>query len=160
MVRYSILDRLLREPTARVEETLRHPSPSREMIYRAQVEHDLECLLNTRRICDILPESQREVARSIYFYGLEDLSRFSLIGERTEQERGRLAASIRRTIEIFEPRIRGVEVIVPRRRPNDVELRFQIAGSLFLEGKPEPVRYDTVFDSARGSYNVSETAHA
>src|ERR1035438_5178728 len=117
MIVFSVLNRLVAEETAGRKGTTvssgegrggqRQGSVTKGEFekYRAAVRHDLEWLLNTRRIADPLPEGLREVEKSVYLYGLPDYSQLSLYNERNTADHDRLAAMIARTIELFEPRI-------------------------------------------------------
>jgi type VI secretion system protein ImpF len=122
--------------------------------YRAAVRNDLEWLLNTRRIADLLPEHLKEVERSIYCYGLPDLASLNLNPSSRQADRDRLAAIIGRVIEVFEPRILNVRVTVDDRSYSPYDLHFRVSGRLRMKPRPEPVCYDTALDTTRGEYNV------
>src|SRR5437660_8967311 len=69
------------------------------------VQRDLEDLLNTRQTHIGLPEEFQEVHRSIYAYGLPDLTSLNSI---TPTQREAIGRVIERMIECFEPRLHHV----------------------------------------------------
>jgi len=169
MIVLSLLDRLVEDNDADREEALTSVSgPSahgrvhretgvtrREFErYRASVRHDLEWLLNTRRIATPLPDGLKEVERSVYCYGLPDFSHLNLHPGRSEGDQSRLAGIITRVIELFEPRILDVRVTVASRSDAMQNVRFQVSGKLKMKPRPEPVFYDTTLDVTRGEYAV------
>jgi type VI secretion system protein ImpF len=148
----------------RLEEVRRLAEPQRYKeefkIYLSNVRRDLEWLLNTRRIADPIPDHLRDVARSVYNYGLPDFSQENVASQRHEQSRDRLTTAIARTIELFEPRILDVRVVALSKQGSDPRIRFQVTGRLKVEPRPEPICYDTVFDSATGAFEVLGMARA
>lgn len=162
MIVFSILNRLVQErgevqTRSDVEERGRGtPAVSKAEIerYRAAVRADLEWLLNTRRIALPLPEGLKEVERSVYYYGLPDLAQLNLTPSKSIGDQDRLSAIIRRTIELFEPRILEPRVSVDTRRLSGVDVHFKILGKLKLKPQPAPVVYDTTLDLNRGQYAV------
>ena len=76
-VTLSVLDRLIdREAGSQVEAPLSRSQSVRLM--KSAVRRDLEWLLNTRRIFPEPHESLKEVNRSLYNYGLQDLSSYAI----------------------------------------------------------------------------------
>jgi type VI secretion system protein ImpF len=124
----------------------------------AAVLRDLEWLLNTRRIAEPAPDSYPETQRSVYHFGLPDIT--SLTGG-TEVMRRRLVRQIDECIERFEPRLTAVRV-----SPIEVEagqrrqLRFVIEAFLRMEPNPERVSFDTVLEVGSGTFRVSGGSHA
>jgi type VI secretion system protein ImpF len=164
MIVFSVLNRLVQERGASrnvMTSTLEERGRSAQAVskgelerYRAAVRSDLEWLLNTRRIALELPEGLKEVERSLYYYGLPDLTSLNLHPSKSLGDQERLSALIARTIEIFEPRILAPRVSVEARRVSSGDVRFQISGKLKLKPHPAPVVYDTVLDLSRGQYAV------
>jgi type VI secretion system protein ImpF len=162
MIVFSVLDRLMDDPEVEIVRRLPEHQRSKEefKIYLAKVRRDLEWLLNTRRISDSVPDHLKDVARSVYNYGLPDFSQENLASQRNEQHRDRFASTIARTIELFEPRILDVRVLALPKQGTDPRIRFQVMGRLNVEPRPEPICYDTVLDSATGAYEVLGVARA
>src|ERR1700694_5500950 len=77
IVTLSVLDRLIDyEPKSRTESMPTAAQSLRAM--KAALRRDLEWLMNTRRVIDDLPESCTELQRSVYHYGLPDISSMSI----------------------------------------------------------------------------------
>src|SRR3954468_3883696 len=73
----SALDRLIDlEPENRLENPLSRSQSVR--LLKSAVRRDLEWLLNSRRIADTPDEGLKEVNRSVYMYGLPDLSALTM----------------------------------------------------------------------------------
>src|SRR5512140_1602921 len=106
-VTQSVLERLLdRDPSGVTE-----PPPTRAQsvrLLRASVRRDLEWLLNTRRTPEPAEEDFPEVAKSLYNFGLPDLN---ALHWESSRDRTRLARVVQEAILIFEPRLRGIQVI-------------------------------------------------
>jgi type VI secretion system protein ImpF len=61
---------------------------------------------------------------------------------------------LERTIELFEPRLKGVRVAVDPPSGERRTLRFQIEGMLMMDPAPERVSFDTLLDPGSGQYLV------
>jgi len=146
-----ILDRLIDlNPDTTPEPPANRSQSVRQL--KASLRRDLEWLLNTRRNPDEAPETYEELFRSLYNYGLPDVTSMGLNSPRDRQ---RLLRLIEQTIEIFEPRLAGVRVraldnagLGPR------ILRFQIEGLLKMDPAPEQILFDTVLQLNSGEYQV------
>jgi len=150
-VTQSILERLIdRDPGSQSE-----MAPTRAQSVRglkASVRRDLEWLLNTRRTPDFVGREYPELERSLFNYGLPDLTSLSWQSERDRQRLGRL---IELALEIFEPRLRRVRVMpVGELSGNQYVLRFQIEGMLQMVPAPEHISFDTVLQLSSGEYQV------
>jgi type VI secretion system protein ImpF len=148
----SVLDRLIDlEP----ENTLENP-PSRSQSVRVlknAVRRDLEWLLNTRRICDPPDEGLKETNRSVYVYGLPDLSALTMAAS---GDRGRLVRQILATIDLFEPRLTHVRLVMvetPDAAKKDVRMRIE--AMLRMDPVPEPISFDTVIELKSGNCRLS-----
>lgn len=144
----SIVDRLVDlEPGAAVDA----PVSLAESVRRAKagLRRDLDWLLNTRRTAIRVPEGLDELRRSVFWYGLPDLSSLS---HDSPEDRVALLRSIERAIALFEPRLADVRVsLVEDDTPaHRRELHFVIEGTFLLDPTPERVAYDTVMDLTRG----------
>ncbi len=150
-VRLSVLDRLLDDaPRQAADAPGTWESSLREL--RACLVRDVEWLLNTRRIAEPPPDGCPDVLRSVYQYGLPDISSMS----ESEETRERLARAVADTIDLFEPRLTAVRVI-----PKDVGdgagrgLIFTVEALLRLDPSPERVVFDTIVETISGRVSVS-----
>jgi type VI secretion system protein ImpF len=137
-LRLSVLDRLLDdEPKVKSEGPMtRSVSLAR---LKTAVRRDLENLLNARRTPDSIPEGSVEILRSVYYYGLPDITSMpaNFLYEQTK-----LLQSIETAVKTFEGRLDGVRVsLVPGAGISRV-LRFAIEGMLRIDPLPEHVVYD------------------
>ena len=150
-VRLSLLDRLVdRKPKVSADESMSW----RESVdtLKASVRHDLEWLLNTRRIPDEAPESFQELTQSLYHFGFPDITS---LGRDSKEVRGRLLRQVEDTIATFEPRLAGVRVSLSETTDDGKrQLRFLIEGMLRMEPNPERVVFDTVLEISSGEYRV------
>lgn len=108
-------------------------SPRRRRYTMLQVKsalrRDLEDLLNTHHRGASTPADLTDLARSIFDYGIPDLTDVALSSaSQIEAFRGRLES----TILQFDPRFRRVQVQVERADPLDHTLRFKIDAVVFL----------------------------
>jgi type VI secretion system protein ImpF len=137
-LRLSVLDRLLDD-----EPKMKSEGPMTRSVSLARlktaVRRDLENLLNTRRTPDSIPEGSVEILRSVYYYGLPDITSMpaNFLYERTK-----LLQSIETAVKTFEGRLDGVRVsLLPVVGISRV-LRFAIDGMLRIDPLPEHVVYD------------------
>jgi type VI secretion system protein ImpF len=150
-VRLSLLDRLVdHKPKVSADE----PMTWRQSVelLKASVRHDLEWLLNTRRIPDTAPESFEELSRSLYHYGFPDITS---MGRDSRETRSRLIRQVEEAVAAFEPRLAGVRVTLNESNDDGKrQLRFLIEGLLRMEPNPERVVFDTVLEISSGEYRV------
>jgi type VI secretion system protein ImpF len=148
----SVLDRLIDlEPDTRMENPLSRSQSVR--LLKNSVRRDLEWLLNSRRICDPPDEGLKELNRSAYVYGLPDLSSLTMA---SAGDRGRLVKQILATINLFEPRLSNVHLVMvetPDAAKKDV--RLKIDAMLRMDPVPEPVSFDTVIELKSGNCHLS-----
>jgi type VI secretion system protein ImpF len=148
----SVLDRLIDlEPDNRMENPLSRTQSVR--LLKSAVRRDLEWLLNSRRIVDLPDEGLKEVNRSTYVYGLPDLSALSMA---TSADRNRLVRQILGTINLFEPRLANVRLVVveaPDAAKKDVRLRIE--AMLRMDPVPEPISFDTVIELKSGNCHLT-----
>jgi type VI secretion system protein ImpF len=150
-LRLPILDRLLDdEPKIKTEAPMtRSTSLSR---LKTAVRRDLENLLNTRRTPDYIPEGSVEILRSVYYYGLPDITSMpaNFLYEQTK-----LLQSIETAVKTFEARLDGVKVsLVPVVGQGRV-LRFVIDGMLRIDPLPEHVVYDASIELTSLEVSIS-----
>jgi len=125
-----------------------------EKMYAA-VLRDLEDLLNTVHTARDIPAEYPDVRDSIVGYGLPDLTSIESIS--TEQ-RSAIARTIRRAIERFEPRLRGVRVTMLKHDDAlHMSLKFRIDARLAVDPAPD-VAFDTILEVGTGKYLVSPAA--
>ena len=121
--------------------------------FKVGLQRDLEWLLNTRRIPDTAPEEFEELTKSVYHYGLPDLTSIS---RDSHEARDRLVRRVEDLITMFEPRLENVSISVVEMEGEQHrrELRFHVEGTLLMDPTPEQVIFDTVLHFASGEYEV------
>jgi type VI secretion system protein ImpF len=150
-LRLPLLDRLLDD-----EHKIKSEAPMTRSVSLARlktaVRRDLENLLNTRRTPDLIPEGSVEILRSVYYYGLPDITSMpaNFLYEQTK-----LLQSIETAVTTFEPRLDGVRVsLVPVAGQSRV-LRFVIDGMLRIDPLPEHVVYDASIELTSLEVSIS-----
>jgi type VI secretion system protein ImpF len=154
---WSVLDRLIdTEPDTTVETPRTWAQSVRDL--RRAVRRDLEWLLNTRRIIVPAPEELTEVARSLYHFGLPDVT---ALGADSASAQEWLRRRVEDTISLFEPRLANVRAtIVPAEAGSRREVRLVIEAVLRVEPDPEHVVFDTVLEVASATFAVTGGADA
>lgn len=147
----SIIDRLIDDDRYVTSDRLHSRAESVRRVMDA-VRRDIELLLNTRRIALPASEALPEVAASLFFYGMPDLTSVS---KDSQAAKTRLARQVEETIQAFEPRLEQVKVtLLPSERAQFGEVRFSIEAMLKLDPTPERVTFDTVLEPGRGAVAV------
>jgi len=148
----SALDRLIDlEPENRMENPLSRSQSVR--LLKNAVRRDLEWLLNSRRIADAPDEGLKELNRSVYVYGLPDLSTLTMA---STADRNRLVRQIVSCINLFEPRLMNVRlVMVETADAGKKDARLRIDAMLRMDPVPEPVSFDTVIELKSGNCHLS-----
>ena len=121
--------------------------------FKAALRRDLEWLLNARRIITPVPDECTELTRSVFMYGLPDITSMS---KDSRESFERLARLIQAAIDTFEPRLG--EVTVDLKEGGSTLLRdvhVVIDGILKLDPRPARVMFDTRQDE-RGAMKVQE----
>jgi type VI secretion system protein ImpF len=151
----SVLDRLIDEdPKRSAEVPLTRAQALREM--KAALRRDLEWLLNSRCLETEIQKGTSELARSVFCYGLPDYSSLSQDQHDTAHE---LARRIERVLAVFEPRLAGAKVTLPKVDEEKTRgLRFVITGMLRVDPRPERVSFDTMLEISSGEYQVKGDA--
>jgi type VI secretion system protein ImpF len=148
----SVLDRLIDlEPDNRMENPVSRSQSVR--LLKSAVRRDLEWLLNSRRICEPPDEALKELNRSAYVYGLQDLSSLTMA---SASDRNRLVRQILATVNLFEPRLTNVRLVLvetPDSAKKDVHLRIEAL--LRMDPVPEPVSFDTVIELKSGNCHLT-----
>jgi type VI secretion system protein ImpF len=150
-VTQSVLERLIdRDPKAGSESAPTRAQSVR--LLRASVRRDLEWLLNTRRTPAPADQTYPEVARSVYNYGLPDLN---ALNWESSRDRARLARAVQESLNVFEPRLRGIKVVPLEPVAGAPHImRFQIEGLLEMDPAPELIVFDTTLQLSSGEYQV------
>jgi type VI secretion system protein ImpF len=148
----SVLDRLIdQEPENRMENPLSRSQSVR--LLKSAVRRDLEWLLNTRRIAVPPDEGLKELDRSVYNYGLPDLSTLTMA---SPADRNRLVRQIVATIGQFEPRLANVRlVMVETDNAAKKDVRLRIEAMLRMDPVPEPISFDTLIELKSGNCHLS-----
>jgi type VI secretion system protein ImpF len=145
VIRRSVLDRLMETGEA---EPRTHAESVRAL--KTAVLRDVEWLLNTRRIMEPAPAHLTELQDSVYHYGLPDISSQSAD---SSDIRRTVLRQVSDCLQRFEPRLASVRVTERPPDENSRQVRFHIEAMLRLPD-PEPIYFDTVFDSTSGRFNV------
>ena len=125
---------------------------------KAAVRRDLEWLLNTRRPLEAPAEGSGELPRSLFTYGLPDITSMSLS---SMEDRKRLARMMETALVNFEPRLANPKVkFIQVGEGKTHMLRFAIEGHLRVDPAPEYVTFDTVLETVNGAYEVKGEAGA
>ena len=157
-VQPSLLDRLTDlDPRLSADARITFAESLRQ--FKDSVQRDLEWLLNTRCTPEEVPELFEEVQRSLYRYGLPDITSFSRDSRRSRQH---LLQRIEEAITLFEPRLSDVRLrmVEQEGEQHRRELRFAVAATLHMDPTPEQVVFDTVLEFSSGEYQVAGAQNA
>ncbi len=156
-VTLSVFDRLIdQDIKVRMEAPPTRLQSMRDL--KASVRRDLEWLLNTRKPLDEPPEGASELVKSVYNYGLPDITSMSVS---SMDDRKRLVRVMENALTAFEPRLANLKVRwVPSSEEKTHILRFVIEGFLRVDPAPEYVTFDTVLETVNGSHEVKGEAGA
>lgn len=150
-VTLSVLDRLIdRELEVRQEPPLSRAQSVRAL--KASLRRDLEWLLNTRRTPEPAGEEYEQLSRSLFNYGLPDISGVYVHSIKDRQRLGRMLET---AIMLFEPRLDRVKVTALEMPSGRMPmLRFQVEALLNMDPAPELISFDTVLQLSSGEYQV------
>ena len=150
-VTQSLLDRLIdREPATSSENPPTRAQSVRQL--KASLRRDLEWLLNSRRTPEAVGGEFEELEKSLYNFGLPDMTSLSWDSAR---DRSRLARMIEEVLSTFEPRLSGLRVVAMEAAPGAQHvMRFQIEGMLEMDPSPEHISFDTLLQLSSGEYQV------
>ena len=152
-VQPSVLDRLTDEsPRTSADSRITYAESLR--MFKAAVQRDLEWLLNTRRIVEAATEDFEELQKSVYNYGMPDITSLS---RDSAASRKQLLRQVEETLTIFEPRLGNVRVSMIEVEGEALrrELRFVVEATLKLDPTPEQVMFDTVLHFSSGQIDVA-----
>jgi type VI secretion system protein ImpF len=119
--------------------------------FKDSVKRDLEWLLNTRQVVDDRLPDYPEVSRSVYAYGLPDITSINVGAVHDQNE---LLRRMERCIEFFDKRLTKTEIILEPMIGLNRVLRFSISGMVLMDPAPEEIVIDTILDPASGEYEV------
>ncbi len=152
-IRLSIIDRLAGNAPERGAGAESHPSRALAEAKAAFI-RDLNWLLNTRRAIVWPPRELAELRKSVYWYGIPDVS--SMSGGAGSLGRS-LAARVEEAIRTFEPRLSSprVSLVTDEEGRESREVRLVIEGVLEIDEQPERVEFETALDVASGKLRLS-----
>ncbi len=155
MVRQSFFHRLLDDDRGSTRDPV-ISLPESEQEFRASVLEDLEWLLNTTRTTvPVDPDRWPELARSVFLYGLPDVAS---LGATSARDHIALVQSVRRAIELFEPRLRNPRVrTIDVGDDNPLSVRLEIEGQLCMDPTPGHLLLDTVLEISSGRIRLGES---
>jgi type VI secretion system protein ImpF len=150
-VTQSVLERLIdRDRESPTDPPKSYAQSVRQL--KVSLRRDLEWLLNTRRNPEAAGQALPNLYRSLYNFGLPDVTALS---HDTEVDRLRLLQLVESTIATFEPRLTRVKVTpLQAARGAAHVVRFQIEGMLLMDPEPEHISFDTVLQLTSGQYEV------
>ena len=119
--------------------------------YKESVKRDLEWLLNTRQVVDDRLPLYPEVSKSVYAYGLPDITSINVGAIHDQNE---LLRRMERCIEVFDKRLTKTEIVLEPIVGLNRVLRFSISGIVSMDPSPEEIVIDTILDPASGEYEV------
>lgn len=119
--------------------------------YKDSVKRDLEWLFNTRSTFDYRLEGYPQVERSVYAYGLPDITSVN-IGSVNDQRK--LVEVMKESLRLFERRLSDVAIEFEPLVGGNRSLQFRISAILLMDPAPEEVCIDTVLDSTSSRYEV------
>lgn len=152
-----LLDRLIDQEPKNSQEAPASRSQTVRML-KEGLRRDLEWLLNSRRIAVPPDPALTELNRSLYMFGLPDLTSYSVANVR---DRSSLLRIVQQTVAIFEPRLANVRVI-PVEDPElgSRTMRFRIEAWLKMDPAPEVIYFDTVLQLMSGEVKIKGEADA
>src|SRR5690348_16664216 len=127
VVTQSLIERLIdNEPNIASDPQVSRSQSLRQL--KASVRRDLEWLLNTRRTPEPAGSEYAELQKSLFNYGVPDVSTLSWD---SHTDRSKLARVLEQALVVFEPRIDRVKVTpIEANSGYKHVLRFQIEGLL------------------------------
>ncbi len=146
----SVLDRLIdNDPAAPADPPAGRSQSLRQL--KAALRRDLEWLLNTRRTPIEIDDPDRELYRSVFNYGLPDISN---LGMHSNEDQNRLLWMMESTLAAFEPRLLAPQITLEPPNASSRVLRFRVEGMLNMDPAPERVSFDTVLELVSREYEV------
>ncbi len=119
--------------------------------FKDSVKRDLEWLLNTRQVVDDRLPLYPELSRSVYAYGLPDITSVNVGSIHDQNE---LLRRMERCIETFDKRLAKTDIVLEPLVGVNRVLRFSISGMVLMDPAPEEIVIDTILDPSSGEYEV------
>ena len=119
--------------------------------HKDSVKRDLEWLLNTRQVVDDRLPFYPEVSRSVYAYGLPDITSINVGAIHDQKE---LLHRMEKCIESFDKRLTKTDIALEPIVGLNRVLRFNISGIVLMDPAPEEIVIDTILDPSSGEYEV------
>jgi type VI secretion system protein ImpF len=95
----------------------------------------------------------KELNRSAYTYGLPDLSTLTMAAT---GDRNKLVRQILTTINMFEPRLANVRLVVVETADSaKKDVRLRVEAMLRMDPVPEPISFDTVIELKSGNCHLT-----
>lgn len=158
---FSLIDRLSYDGAGVDHESLQEPERGKQLLkvhsksmvraYENSVKRDIEWLFNTRRTVDERVDDYPQLNTSVYAYGLPDITSVNVGSVRDQRELLRL---MKRSLELFEPRLREVDIDFEPLTGSTKSLQFRISGVLLMDPAPQTVCINTVLDPVNAKYEV------
>ena len=146
----SVLDRLIDDdPHRSVDPPMTRAQSLRQ--FKQALKRDLEWLLNTRKTPEPASDALPGVSRSIFNYGLDDVSSMVVT---SGADQNQLVSLLKSAVETYEPRIQCAHISMDPPSGLSRVLRFRIEGVVRVDPAPEHVEFDTVLELASGEYEV------
>jgi type VI secretion system protein ImpF len=147
-IRMPLFDRLVDlERKEHREELPRRTLGRRDL--EESVRFELEQLFNTR--CPTPAHRLSGRPCTVVDYGIPDLAGFSA---RSADDRVRVAEILRRAVEVFEPRLAGVRIVLETVPEDDFALAGRIEAVLVSDPVAEPVSFVTTLELKEGEVEV------
>ena len=134
----------------KASERRQHATKERDR-YMKSLKRDLEWLFNTRRTFDGRMERYPQLSTSVYAYGLPDITSADITSVRDQKK---LVAIMHRSLEVFDRRLKDIEIDLEPLRAGSRGLRFKINCILLMDPAPEEILIDTVLDAGNSKYEV------
>lgn len=145
-----LFERLVADPDALSGKPTRVGSEPRRALdregLRDSVRREVEDLLSTR--CPLPPREALSAARTTLDYGLPELEPMRAI---EADGRRYIERIVRQAIEVYEPRLTGVDVAVTGEGTLPGSVILSISGDLVVEQVREPLSFDVTFPSKQGA---------
>jgi type VI secretion system protein ImpF len=119
--------------------------------FKDSVKRDLEWLLNTRQVVDDRLPSYPEVSRSVYAYGLPDVTS---VNAGSVHDQNALLRRMEQCIEVFDKRLSNTDIVLEPLVGLSRVLRFSISSIVLMDPAPEEIVINTILDPSSGEYEV------
>lgn len=151
-VNISLLDKLIGDQA--LFSTEKNNLPNVDTL-RSSIRRDLENLLNTRRSLLTWPKEWQELDRSLFAYGVPDITGRILD---TPELQNQFCRNIRHAIECFETRLKNVSVsIIHSSVAENGVLRLRIEGLMLVEPDNEFVVFNSRLEHEVGVFSLEES---